>query len=96
LNPSTTIQVYRPSEFFSLSPKYNNKVNNRHNTQSQIKEEIRKNNRLKCGLSASSLDFKSSLNDPLLLFVPNPSIKCRQDLLTKLKEDNVLWFNRIV
>jgi len=76
-NPAHIIQKPALPEFYVENPK--------HKSQKEFKEEKRKVERVKCGLTEEPVDIKDGSKDPGLGFTKNPKIKTQKELQEERK-----------
>ena len=57
------------------------RVHPKYTSISQIKDEMHKNARIKCGLEPIESDIKDTKHDPTLEYVYNPKHKTQKDLI---------------
>jgi hypothetical protein len=65
------------------------RVHPKYTSISQIKDEMHKNARIKCGLEPIESDIKDTKHDPTLEYVYNPKHKTQKDLIDEIKRENL-------
>ena len=65
------------------------RVHPKYTSINQIKDEMHKNARIKCGLEPIESDIKDTKHDPTLEYVYNPKHKTQKDLIDEIKRENL-------
>ena len=65
------------------------RVHPKYTSINQIKDEMHKNARIKCGLEPIESEIKDTKHDPTLEYVYNPKHKTQKDLIDELKRENL-------
>ena len=79
-------QKHIVSEFFVEQPK--------HQSINEIRDEKKKEDRIKCGLTDHFIDIKDASKDPSLAYVGNPPINSKSELNLRRRQDNFEEFKK--